>query len=256
MYSVTCDVELFHCELTRPGWVTVFTPPRVLVSAGRECICKTCSYHHILTEPPCHLPGDDQKWLEVTFSLIHKAEEKWALPFRERFLSQTPWVIDSKEWLYVEELEAKGRFARLVTRGLLPPTCPLLLWGQEERSGSQRWGEELESRKRSQTLWEEACPCVLKDWTSGYTRDGTFFIFILWAVGWGVRRWGDCEEKSLYFRLQAIMYIFYLGHFRKQKQLKLWILITLPWNVEPSFKWRILWNIIKVILMHILKQIS
>lgn len=53
--------------------------------------------------PMCHLPGNDQRGLAVTIYLIRKAEETLALLFRERFLSQTPWVIDSKEWLHVEE---------------------------------------------------------------------------------------------------------------------------------------------------------
>ena len=45
----------------------------------------------------------EEKGLEVTFSLVRKAEKMLALLFREKFLSQTPWEIDSKEWLYVEE---------------------------------------------------------------------------------------------------------------------------------------------------------
>lgn len=44
--------------------------------------------------------------------------------------------------------------------------------------------EELESHKQSQTPpREKACPGILKDWSSGYTWDRAFFMFIFGQLG-------------------------------------------------------------------------
>ena len=90
----------------------------------------------------------EQNGLEVAFSLVCKAEKTLASLFREKFLSQTPWETDSKEWLCVEEQKQGKQFCEAGDEGASSSHLPPASLRTGGRVGI------LESRKQSQTLRE------------------------------------------------------------------------------------------------------